>query len=172
MEAIEKRLFDLIRHRSLLADEIDLRATTICAEGARLVGEVLYDRTSSYHIDALGAVGTGSVPLITAGVISFYHRGRPLDGFWVRDDIKDHGTMKLIEGRFRLGARIALVVELLTTGQGTIDAIDLVRQAGGEVVIVVALLEEFDGAWPLLQQHGVPSYSVVFTGADFGPPVP
>jgi orotate phosphoribosyltransferase len=78
--------------------------------------------------------------------------------------------MKLLEGRFRLGARVALVVELLTTGQGTIDAIDLVRQAGGEVVVVVALLEEFDGAWAMLQQHGVPSYHPVFTRADFDIP--
>ena len=59
---------------------------------------MLYERTKDLDIDAIGGLDVGAVPLTTAAVISYHLHGRTMEGFWVRDKAKGHGTRKLIEG--------------------------------------------------------------------------
>jgi orotate phosphoribosyltransferase len=74
-------------------------------------------------------------------------RGRALDGFFVRKEIKDHGTAAKLDGRFDPAKRIALVEDVVTTGESTLRAIEAVERAGGRVIEVVVVVdrEEDDG---------------------------
>ena len=111
MSEAETQLLQLLKDRSfqwgtfLLASGdvssyyIDGKMTEVFSEGAYLIGEVLYERTSGLQVDAIGGLEVGAVPLTTAALISYHLHGRRMEGFWVRDKVKNHGTQKLVEGR-------------------------------------------------------------------------
>src|SRR5271157_5125156 len=108
MTDTEQRLLELLKKRSFRRAEpgqpfrlasgemsdyfIDGKMTAVCSEGAYLIGEVLYERTKDLEIDAIGGLQVGAVPLSTAAVISYHHRGQSMEGFWVREEVKSHGT--------------------------------------------------------------------------------
>src|SRR5437867_3574818 len=110
MSEAEKELLQLLKARSLQTGSfvlasggtssyyIDGKMAAVSAKGARLIGEILYERTKDLRIDAIGGLEVGAVPLVTAAVISYSLHGRDMEGFWVRDKAKAHGTQKLIEG--------------------------------------------------------------------------
>lgn len=147
---------------------IDGKMTMVSSEGARLIGEVLYDLTNDAGIDAIGGMQVGAVPLTTAAVISYALHGRPIEGFWVRDDIKSHGTQKKIEGALKVGMRVAVVDDVFTRGGSTMKAVEAVRDFGCEVVLAVALVDRLRGAAELFQRHGITDIRTAFTIRDFG----
>src|SRR6266481_793774 len=113
MSAAETQLLQLLNERSFTRGQfrlasgdvsdyyIDGRMSAVFSEAAHLIGEILYERTRGLEIDAIGGLEVGAVPLTTAAVISYHLHGRKMEGFWVRDKAKDHGTRKLIEGNLK-----------------------------------------------------------------------
>ncbi len=151
---------------------IDGKMTMVSSEGAALIGDALYEWTKDLNIDAIGGLQVGAVPLATAAAISYHRHGRPIEGFWVRDGLKDHGTKKQIEGGLRPGMWVAVVDDVFTKGGSTLKAVQAVRAFGCEVVVVLALVDRLRGARALFRQHGIESYRTVFTIRDFGIVVP
>jgi orotate phosphoribosyltransferase len=142
--------------------------TEVCSEGAYLIGEVLYEMTEGLAIDAIGGLQVGAVPLTTAAVMSYHLHGRAIEGFWVREEMKDHGTQKRIEGGLKPGSRVVILDDVCTKGGSALKAVEAVRALGCEVVLVVALVDRLAGAEELFRQHGVAGYRAVFTIRDFG----
>jgi orotate phosphoribosyltransferase len=147
---------------------IDGKMTSVCSQGAYLIGEVLYDLTKNMEIQAIGGLQVGAVPLITAAVISYHRRGRSMEGFWVREVVKSHGTQKLVEGRLRKGDRVVIVDDVFTKGGSALKAVEAARDFGCEVVSVVALVDRLRGARELFREHRIEDYRAVFTIKDFG----
>jgi orotate phosphoribosyltransferase len=147
---------------------IDGKMTEVNSEGAYLIGEVLYELTKDLNIDAIGGLQVGAVPLTTAVVVSYHHHGRKMEGFWVREEIKNHGTQKLIEGGLKRGSRVVILDDVCTKGGSALKAIDAAREFGCEVVLVLALVDRLQGAGDLFQRHGIENYQSVFTIRDFG----
>lgn len=180
MTATETKLFQLLNARSFqrgtfrLASGatsdyyIDGKMVQAFSESAHLIGEVLYERTKDLPIDALGGLEVGAVPLTTAAVISYHLHGRTMEGFWVRDKAKSHGTRKVVEGNVKPGARVAIVDDVITTGGSSIKAIREVREMGCEVVLVLALVDRLQGAAKSFQDEGIANYQAIFTIRDFG----
>jgi orotate phosphoribosyltransferase len=181
MTPAETELLRLLKERSLRTDGpfklasgetssyyIDARMTVVSSAGAAAIGEVLYERTRDLGIQAIGGLAVGAVPLATAAVVAYHRHGRALDGFWVRDKLKDHGTQKLIEGRLMAGMRVAVVDDVFTKGQSTLKSIQAVREAGCEVVAVLALVDRQRGAEQLFRDNGVMNFQAVFTIKDLG----
>lgn len=142
--------------------------TTVYSEGAHLIGEILYEWTKTLDIDAIGGLEVGAVPIITAAVISYHHRGQLMEGFWVRDEIKSHGTQKQIEGGLCKGARVAIVDDVITKGGSALKAIKAVQALGCKVVLVLALVDRLQGARKLFQKNGIFNYESIFTISDLG----
>jgi len=151
---------------------IDGKMTMVSSEGAALIGEVIYDWTKDYELDAIGGLQVGAVPLATAAAISYRSHGRPMEGFWVREEVKSHGTQKHIEGRLKPGMRVAVVDDVFTRGGSTLKAVQAVREAGCEVVLVLALVDRLRGARDLFVANGITEVLTVFTIRDFGIDVP
>jgi orotate phosphoribosyltransferase len=188
MTEAEQRLLELLKERSFrrapagepftLASGaksdyfIDGKMTAVSSEGAELIGEVLYEHTKDAGIDAIGGLQVGAIPLITAAVISYSRHGRPIEGFWVRESAKDHGTKKLIEGGLRPGMRVAVVDDVFTKGGSALKAAQAAREFGCEVALVLALVDRLQGARALLREHGLVNYRRVFTIRQFGIDVP
>jgi orotate phosphoribosyltransferase len=126
---------------------VDVKQTVFRAEGAALVGSLLCDRLEAHGIELVGGMAVGAIPLTVVALVEAARRGRALDGFFVRKDVKDHGTARRIDGRFDPAATIALVEDVVTTGESTLSAVDAVEAAGGRVSLVVTVVDrqEDDG---------------------------
>ena len=57
---------------------------------------------------------------------------------YVRSKAKDHGMGNLIEGELPVGAKVVVVGDLISTGGSSLKAVEALRQAGFEVVGMVA----------------------------------
>jgi orotate phosphoribosyltransferase len=188
MSGVESRLLELLKERSFkraapgelftLASGakseyfIDGKMTAVSSEGAALIGEVLYDWTKDLDIDAIGGLQVGAVPLVTAAVISYQRHGRPIEGFWVREEAKDHGTRKQIEGGLKPGMRVVILDDVFTKGGSALKAAQAARNFGCEVVLVLALVDRLQGARELFRQNGIDKVARVFTIRQFGIDVP
>jgi orotate phosphoribosyltransferase len=146
---------------------IDARLTSVSSEGGRLIGEAIYEETKDIDIGAIGGLAMGAVPLTTAAVIAYSHHGRQMEGFWVRDKAKDHGTQKMLEGQLQRGTRVVIVDDVVTSGASVIKAVEAVRHLDCEVVLVLALVDRLRGAEDLFRNAGLP-YRAVFSIEDFG----
>jgi orotate phosphoribosyltransferase len=184
MTAAETQLFELLKARSFKLGEfklasggtsnyyIDGRMSAVYSEGAHLIGEVIYERTRDLRIDAIGGLQVGAVPLTTAAVISYHLHGKKMEGFWVRDKTKEHGTQKAIEGNLAPGARVVIVDDVFTKGGSALKAVEAVKAHGCEVVMVLALVDRLQGARALFRSSSIENYRAVFTIRDFGVDVP
>jgi orotate phosphoribosyltransferase len=184
MSEVEKQLLHLLAERSFKRGSfrlasggtsdyyIDGKMSEVYSEAAYLIGEVIYERTKDLAIDAIGGLEVGAVPLTTAAVISYHRHGRKMDGFWVRDKVKDHGTQKLIEGKLDDGARVVILDDVITRGTSSVKAIEGVKARGCQVVLVLALVDRLCGAGQLFREQGIENFQSVFTIRDFGVDVP
>jgi orotate phosphoribosyltransferase len=180
MSEAEKQLLQLLKERSFQRGSfrlasgatsdyyIDGRMTAVFSAGAYWIGETLYEHTRDLEVDAIGGLEVGAVPLTAAVVISYHLHGQKMEGFWVRDKIKTHGTQKLIEGNVKAPARVVIVEDVITQGSSSLKAIEAVRASGCDVVRVVALLDRLCGAKDRLQENGIGDYRSVFTIRDLG----
>ena len=126
---------------------VDVKQTVFRAAGAALIGKLIYERLAEANIELVGGMAVGAIPLVDAVLNEAARRGRTLDGFFVRKEVKDHGTAARLDGRFDPAKRIALVEDVVTTGESTVRAIDAVEAAGGSVIDVVVVVDrqEDDG---------------------------
>jgi orotate phosphoribosyltransferase len=147
---------------------IDGKMSEVFSEAAYLIGEVLYERIRDLDLDAIGGLEVGAIPLTTAAVVSYHLHGRKMEGFWVRDKVKAHGTQKLIEGNLKPGARVVIVDDVITTGSSSIKAIQEVKAMGCTVVLALALVDRLQGAEKRFKEEGVENYRAVYSIRDFG----
>ena len=58
---------------------------------------------------------------------------------YVRSGAKDHGRQNQIEGRLEPGQKVVVVEDLISTGGSVIEVVDVLREAGAEVLGVVSI---------------------------------
>ena len=103
-----------------------------------------------------------AVPIVAVVCAKSFGRGRPLMGFFVRKEAKDHGTARLVDGNLVPGARAAILEDVTTTGASAMRAIEAVRSAGAAVVKVISVVDRQEGAIDTFGAHGLP-FEAVFT---------
>lgn len=177
--AIRRRLIELIGERSFGRKKIvlasgresnfyfDMKPTMFHPEGAALLARLILHRLSKLDVDLVGGLEMGAVPLI-ASVSAFSHEaGKPIPGFFVRKAVKDHGTKKRIDGIGSVeGKKIAILEDVTTTGGSAIQAVEEVRAAGGEVVLVLSIVDRLEGAQEAFAAAKVP-FDSLFSRRDF-----
>jgi orotate phosphoribosyltransferase len=83
----------------------------------------------------------------------------------VRKEPKGYGTGKQLEGRFNAGERITVIEDVVTTGGDSLRSIQVLRDAGLEVIHLVVVLDRGEGGEPNIRDAGIP-YSPLFRIAD------
>ncbi|MBX5439438.1 MAG: orotate phosphoribosyltransferase [Thermoflavifilum sp.] len=84
-----------------------------------------------------------------------------LNFVYVRSGPKDHGLGNQIEGFFHPGQKIVVVEDLISTGGSSMRACEALRNAGGEVMGIVAVFDYgFEIARNSFQQAGIPVYTL------------
>ena len=152
---------------------IDAKQTTQDPRGAILVGRVGWEvvkqlaRDLRRRIDSIGGLTMGADP-IASSIGIFAHledSSSELQTFVVRKVPKTHGRHKLIEGNFSAGDSVVIVDDVITTGGSTLQAIEAVKEAGGEIAFVIVLVDRQEGGRENIEKHG---YRVVpiFTRED------
>jgi orotate phosphoribosyltransferase len=124
---------------------IDCKPTTLDPEGKYLIANLIFDKISDIGINAIGGLSTGADPISDAVSLFSFFEKKPIKAFYVRKEIKDHGTKKKIEGDVQKGSRVVIVDDVITTGSSTIQAIESARQEGLEVVKVIVLVDREEG---------------------------
>jgi len=83
--------------------------------------------------DVVAGVATGA---IAQGALVADALNMPF--VYVRPKPKDHGMQNLIEGDLQAGQKVVVVEDLISTGGSSLKAVEAIRQAGCEVVGMVA----------------------------------
>mgnify|MGYP000685983168 CR=1 FL=1 len=94
--------------------------------------------------DAVAGVATGA---IAQGVLVADELALPYA--YVRPKPKDHGMKNQIEGRLPEGAKVVVVEDLISTGGSSLKAVAALREAGFEVVGMVA---SFTYGFPIAEE--------------------
>ncbi len=135
---------------------IDARLTTMSPEGLTIIGSVGLRalRDASWNVDAVGGLTLGADPIAYAIAFTSAATQRPIRAFTVRKETKSHGMGRLIEGPFHAGDHVAIIEDVITTGGSAIKAAHAVREAGGEIVGVLALVDREAGGREALEREG------------------
>ena len=145
------------------------KPVTLSAEGASLVADAFLEKLNLFpeSVNAVGGLTLGADPIIVAMMMRGRERGIKLEGFYVRDKKKLHGTKELIANVPPPGTKVVIVDDVVTTGQSTIDAIEAAQEAGCIVVGVIALMDRMEQDGEANIRKHVPNYFAVYTRQDF-----
>jgi orotate phosphoribosyltransferase len=175
---LRNRLFDLIQERSfkkgrfILASGkesayyFDSKPTMLHPEGAALLAELILMELQDVQADCVGGLEMGAVPLIAPVAMRSFEAGRALHGFFVRKTPKDHGTKQRIEGMDLAGKSAIILEDVTTTGGSAMQAVELVKAAGGRVALVLSILDRGEGAAELYAAAGIP-FKSLFRAEEF-----
>jgi orotate phosphoribosyltransferase len=83
----------------------------------------------------------------------------------VRKEPKGYGTAKQIEGRFGAGERVTVIEDVVTTGGDSLRSIQVLRDAGLEVIHLVVVLDRGEGGEENIRDARIP-YSPLFRITD------
>jgi orotate phosphoribosyltransferase len=83
----------------------------------------------------------------------------------VRNQKKDYGTSKLVEGKIEKGDHVLLVEDVTTTGGQAIEAVKSLTDAGAIVEKVVTVIDRLEGGGAKFAEAGI-SYEALLTKAD------
>src|SRR5439155_645168 len=76
----------------------DMKPSMLHAESAHLIATLMLEALQGSHVDYIGGLEMGAVPLATAVCVLSHGQGRPIGAFFVRKQAKEHGARKLVEG--------------------------------------------------------------------------
>lgn len=113
-------------------------------------------------VDRIAGAELGAVPL---AALTSVHSGKPC--VFIRNQKKDYGTAKLVEGILNAGETVMIVEDILTTGGQVLDAAKILQDAGVKIDKIVAVIDRLEGARANIESAGIALESL-FTTRDLG----
>lgn len=133
---------------------LDSKLFSLDPEGTEVLGEVLYSLVAETDVKMVGGMAHSAIPLVTMVTNISHRKNRPLPGFYVRPDAKEHGPKKKVEGYLpEPGTPVAVLDDVVTTGDSIRVAISAVEEKGVVVSRVIALLERHEGGAEQLKKE-------------------
>jgi len=141
---------------------IDVRKTSLHPQGLQLIARLFWELLESEGVTAVGGLTMGADPLVAGVMLHSAQAGRPLDGFLVRRSAKDHGTRGQVEGNLAGHKRVAILDDVITSGDSALIAAEAAESYKAQVVRILAVVDRNQGAPQVFQQHGYP-FTALFT---------
>jgi len=127
---------------------------TLSPEGAYLVGKTILGLLSEAGIEAVGGVAIGGYSMVAAVALVSHLEGKPIPSFIVREETKEHGTRRRVEGHLKEGSRVAIVDDVITTGGSISRAIEAAEAASCQVAKVIVIVDRHEGGSEMLKKKG------------------
>ena len=169
-----QQLADAIARTSVLRGEFTLRSGrksnyyidkyrfATRPEILREVGVLLAAQAMELDVDRIAGAELGGVPLAAATSLT---AEKPY--VLLRNQKKDYGTSKQMEGDLEPGEKVLLVEDVLTTGGQVLEAAKVLQEAGAEVVRIAAVIDREEGARENIEAAGFEMTALVTT-TDLG----
>jgi orotate phosphoribosyltransferase len=135
---------------------VDCRTTATHAEGQYLIGRLGLEaiRSAGLSPQCIGGLTMGADPVAYAIAHASWLAETPINGFSVRKEPKAYGAGRRIEGCFEAGQRVVVVEDVITSGGSALRACAAVREEGGEVLAVLALVDREEGGRDAIEAEG------------------
>ena len=145
---------------------IDAKQTVCRPEAMLLVAEGILSILPD-DVTAIGGLTMGADPVafVTAGVAAT--RGRMLKAFSVRKEVKDHGGGGRIAGALDPGDRAVITEDAVTRGTSLLEAARVVRGAGADPVLLVAVVDRGGTVAEMAAAEGIP-FRALLSAPDLG----
>jgi orotate phosphoribosyltransferase len=124
----------------------------------REVGRLMAEHAMELNVDRIAGAELGGVPLATAAALA---SEKPF--VLIRNQKKDYGTARQMEGELKDGERVLLVEDVLTTGGQVLEAAKTLTEAGAKVVRIVGVIDRLEGARENIEQAGYEMAALVTT---------
>jgi orotate phosphoribosyltransferase len=86
------------------------------------------------EVEVIAGVATGA---IAQGALVAEEMNKPM--VYIRSSAKAHGMTNLIEGEIKPGQKVVVIEDLISTGGSSLKAVEALREAGCEVLGMVAI---------------------------------
>ncbi|MCC5895010.1 MAG: orotate phosphoribosyltransferase [Alkalibacterium sp.] len=114
----------------------DNRLTMSFPEVREQIVSALVDMITTYYPDTEVIAGTATAGIPHAAWVADRLK---LPMVYIRSEAKKHGTGKQIEGTFDPGSKLVVIEDLISTGQSVIDAVNIAKTEGANVLGVAAI---------------------------------
>ena len=114
----------------------DNRLTLTAPEVRNDVEHGLAELIKQNYPEAEVLMGTSTAGIAHAAITA-HLLGMPMG--YVRSGAKDHGRQNQIEGRLEKGQKVVVVEDLISTGGSVIEVVNVLREAGAEVLGIVSI---------------------------------
>lgn len=114
----------------------DNRLTLTAPEVRCHVEEGLASLIKEHYPEAEVLMGTSTAGIAHAAITA-HLLDMPMG--YVRSGAKDHGRQNQIEGRLEAGQKVVVVEDLISTGGSVIEVVNVLREAGADVLGVVSI---------------------------------
>ena len=114
----------------------DNRLTLSDVEVRTDVETALAETIKANYPDAEVLMGTSTAGIAHAAITA-HLMGLPMG--YVRSGAKDHGRQNQIEGKLLPGQKVVVVEDLISTGGSVIEVVNILREAGANVLGVVSI---------------------------------
>ena len=114
----------------------DNRLTLTAPEVRNDVENALAAVIRSEYPEAEVLMGTSTAGIAHAAITA-HILGMPMG--YVRSGAKDHGRQNQIEGKLEKGEKVVVVEDLISTGGSVLEVVDVLREAGAEVLGIVSI---------------------------------
>ena len=96
----------------------------------------LMELVREYYPEVQVLMGTSTAGIAHAAIVGHL---MDLPMGYVRSGAKDHGRKNQIEGRLEKGQKVVVVEDLISTGGSVLEVVDVLREAGADVLGVVSI---------------------------------
>lgn len=114
----------------------DNRLTLSAPEVRTVVEENLKEKILQEYPEVDVIMGTSTAGIAHAAIVA-HLMGLPMG--YVRGGAKDHGRNNQIEGKLEKGQKVVVVEDLISTGGSVIEVVEVLREAGAEVLGIVSI---------------------------------
>ncbi|MFM9327772.1 orotate phosphoribosyltransferase [Paenibacillus mesotrionivorans] len=167
-------LIDMVK-QSILFDQFKRKSGGSCdyyVHGRRMVldsgvllacSNRMLDLAIRLKVSHVGGEVASALPLVGSMITLAAMKGYALDGFFIREAVKDHGFSHMVEGELNNNSTVLLVDDVIGKGSVALRTSRLLRQQGVAVKGFCAIVDRCEGASELLQAEGLELFSLCTT---------
>jgi orotate phosphoribosyltransferase len=113
-------------------------------------------------VDRLAGAELGGIPIVSATGIA---ANKPT--VLIRNQKKNYGTAKQVEGKLDPGDRIIILEDIATTGGQVLEAAQTLTEMGAKIVRIIAVIDRQEGARENIEAAGY-DFDSLLTKTDLG----